>query len=145
MALSAEDREAIRETMARYCWHVDRAEWESWLGLFTPDGSWGAEGARPFEGGDALRKLAAGLAKKRQTSPAGRHYVTNHWIEEADGEARLRCYALVAIPGAGTIRTAGEFEVVLVKFAGDWRIRSLRFHPVAAASTPPTEATTVGG
>lgn len=143
LALRGEDRDAIREVMARYCWHTDHGDWEAWLGLFTADGSWSAEGGRPFEGQEALAKLVKGLAKKRETAAPSRHFIANEWIEAGSESATLRAYAAIITPGSGVVRTLGEYEASVVPTSDGWRLRRLHFRPIVleAPAASPAEAT----
>ncbi len=140
LALRSEDRDAIREVMARYCWHTDHGDWEAWLGLFTADGAWSAEGARPFEGREALAKLVKGLAKKRETAAPSRHFIANEWIEAGPDSATLRAYAAIIIPASGAVRTLGEYEASLVPTPGGWRLSRLHFRPVALGASAANSA-----
>jgi uncharacterized protein (TIGR02246 family) len=129
--LSASDRDAIRELMFRYAWHLDHAEWDAWLALFAPDGTWGSEGARPFVGREALAKLAAGLAKRREGAPPTRHFIATGRLQPSEAGARLQTYVMVVAPAAATIKTTGEYDVAFVRDGADWRIHSLIFTPAA--------------
>jgi uncharacterized protein (TIGR02246 family) len=140
LALKGEDREAIREVMARYCWHTDHGDWDAWLGLFTADGAWGAEGARPFEGQEALAKLVKGLAKKRETAAPSRHFIANEWIEAGPDSATLRAYAAIIVPGSGVVRTVGEYEASLILTPGGWRLRRLHFRPIVLETSAASPA-----
>jgi len=126
------DHEAIRDVMTRYCWHVDHAEWDSWLALFTLDASWGARGERAFEGRDAMMKLTNGLAKKYDPATSARHFTANLLIDLAGDRARLRTYLMTIQPSKEIVRL-GEYDIDLVRRDGKWLMRRLEFSPSGAA------------
>ena len=138
-ALTAEDREAVRDLMARYAWHLDHGAWDEWRALFAPDGRWGSEGDRPFVGQDALGKLAENLTKRREGAPPSRHFIVGGWLSAVAGGARLRTYVAVMLPASGEIKTVGEYDVTFVRAASGWRIRELLFVPVGAAAPAAAE------
>ena len=85
-----EDREAIKELTARYCWHVTRAEAQAVSELYTADGVFevpGPDGARIETVGRAaiLRRLSS--MTPGQVCPI----VGNHIIEVAGDEAAGTC------------------------------------------------------
>ena len=122
---------AIAEVMSRYCWHVDRGEWPEWLALFTDHAVWGMRGARPFEGREALTKLAAGLAKQATAGPPTRHFTSNLLVEANDDTASLRTYAMVIEVISGATIMVGDYELELVAQADGWRIARMIFNPAA--------------
>ena len=62
-SLSVEDRLAITELFARYCWCFDTADVEGFVALFAPDATYESHGGRRFVGHEAiggyLRQAAA--------------------------------------------------------------------------------------
>ncbi len=122
---------AIAEVMSRYCWHVDRGEWSEWLALFADHAVWGMRGARPFEGREALTKLAAGLAKQAAASPPTRHFTSNLLVEANEGTGSLQTYAMVVDATSGAITMVGDYEMELAVQAGGWRITRMIFNLAA--------------
>lgn len=72
--LTAEDRNEIRELIARYSHLEDSGAAEEWAELFTVDGSFTGGKGNIVQGREALRDFAA----KRWLRPEVREYV--HWI-----------------------------------------------------------------
>jgi len=50
-----EDIEAIKKLKASYCLHVDHANEEGWVSLFTEDAVWESDKFGRFEGREAIR------------------------------------------------------------------------------------------
>jgi len=123
----------VQEMIGRYCWHVDRGEWPEWLALFSEDAVWGARGSRLFEGMEALRKLATGLAKRAETAPPSRHIISNILVELGDEVATLRAYALVVNAPDGAVQTIGDYDMTLIRRGDGWRIARMIFNPAIAA------------
>ena len=62
MASVLKEKDAIHETIAKYCYHFDGGEFRKWLDLFTEDGIFDAdETAGIHTGKVALRALVDGL------------------------------------------------------------------------------------
>jgi len=131
--LSADDRLAIGELLAAYCYAIDLGRWETLPVLFTDDCRLdfgqtmgvheGRAGLRAFT--DSLR--AAGIRM--------RHYLTNV-VVSGDGErARAESYVLAFVGEPGDLhQTTGRYEDELVKRDGRWAIRVRR----AVIELPPT-------
>jgi len=62
--MADDDKNAIREVLAQYCFHLDADEFEAMAALFTPDGTWDT----------ALARAPAETASwpRRAASPRGR-------------------------------------------------------------------------
>jgi ketosteroid isomerase-like protein len=123
-----EDKEAIRELIARYCFHFDNGEFEAWLDLFTDDGVFdlGARGC--FAGRAALRKFLTNIPLT-DGQPLMRHFVTNVIIKVHGDGARADSYVLVVRGGDSVgISVAGRYEDRFVKVGGAWRFRERRVH-----------------
>ena len=131
--LSAEDRVAIGELLASYCYAIDLGRWETLPQLFTDDCrlDFGAT-MGVHEGREGLRAFTDSL---RAASIRMRHYLTNVVIA-GDGErARAESYVLAFVGEPGTLRqTTGRYEDELVKRGGRWAIRVRR----AVIELPPT-------
>ena len=54
-----EDIEAIKKLKANYCLHVDHANEEGWVALFTEDAVWDSDKFGRFEGREAIRAFYA--------------------------------------------------------------------------------------
>jgi len=131
--LSAEDRVAIGELLASYCYAIDLGRWETLPQLFTDDCrlDFGAT-MGVHEGREGLRAFTDSL---RSASIRMRHYLTNVVIA-GDGErARAESYVLAFVGEPGALhQTTGRYEDELVKRGGRWAIRLRR----AVIELPPT-------
>jgi len=124
MPSALEEKDAIREVLATYCFHLDAENFEAMAALFTEDGTWHTdfgkgtgragimEHARSLRGGDAPR-------------PRGLHLTTNIVIV-LDGEtAHVRSNWIVA-QNADTmpkVSSAGGYTDDMVKHNGHWLFR----------------------
>jgi SnoaL-like protein len=123
-----EDKDAIRELMAQYCFHFDNGEFEDWLQLFTTDGAFDLGVRGRFAGRDSLRQFLK-VIPLTNGLPMMRHCVMNS-IVRVDGErATARSYVVVVqggdVPG---ISVAGRYEDRLVKVAGTWQFIERKVH-----------------
>lgn len=120
-----EDKDAIRELVAEYCFRIDGAEWERWAELFTEDGRFGVSGMFEHQGRGNLVAFARTIPVNEKGSPGFRHCTLNHVIDVTGERATARCYfLLVQEAGAGEalrVNVAGRYEDELVKRAGRWR------------------------
>jgi hypothetical protein len=123
--LSTDDRLAIAEIMAAYCYAIDLGRWDDFPALFTEDcrldfGSL----MGPFEGREGIGRFVETMQRLGRFM---RHYTTN-MILKGDGErARSESYvlAITGSPGSSS-PTTGRYEDELVKVNGRWRIRVRR-------------------
>lgn len=121
MSSGLEEKDAIRELLARYCFHFDNGEFEQWLELFTEAAVFDLGGRGRFAGRDALREflkiipLTAGL-------PGMRHCVMNSIVAVAGNQATAQSYVIVVQGGDMVgISVAARYEDRLVKQGGAWR------------------------
>lgn len=121
---ATEDRDAIRDLYARYCWHIDTGAADEWADCFTDDGEFLVEGGEPLVGREALRAFAASL-----TTGGLHHMVLNEAIDIDGDAAAYRSSVLVVSHGA--IVTTGRAQDSLRRVDGSWRIASRRFRPDA--------------
>ena len=125
--LSADDRLAIHELLARYCRVIDFGLWDEFPSLFTPDCviDFG-ELMGTHEGPDGVRRLAGMIGG---TGLMMRHLVTNVIIDAAGTDrATTWCYVL-ALTGpdpANLMTTTGRYEDEVVKRHGRWLIERRR-------------------
>jgi len=79
-----EDREAIKELRARYCYLADAGEWKAWSGLFTDDAQGIFEGFGTADGREGFLKY--GIEVVAAQFPFLKHMVHNEIIE-VDGDS----------------------------------------------------------
>jgi uncharacterized protein (TIGR02246 family) len=114
-----DDRDAIRDVMARFTLYIDTGRAEEWAALFTPDGKLTVGNGEPVTGRAALEKLA-------HDTPAGstHHFFTDEVID-IDGDRAVCQYSLLVTRGQPpTIAMCGRNRDELVKVDGRWQVNS---------------------
>lgn len=124
MSLELEDKEAIRDTMARYCLYVDAGLNEKWLGLFTDDAVWDGGAWGKAVGREQLRALAEANVDGRAAGL--RHLNLNHVIElEGDGAHVIsHVFTLTGAGSAPRVMAIAFYDDRMVKISGHWRFKS---------------------
>jgi uncharacterized protein (TIGR02246 family) len=123
-ATASEDREEIRELLARYNHAVDSHQVEEWAGLFTDDGVFDS-GGRTLKGADELRSFA-------ESVPVGlRHVVANEIIDLDGDQATVRAYLFILAGKPAAIATTGVYEDEVRRVDGRWRFARRTFTPDA--------------
>ncbi len=103
-----EDRDAIKELTARYCWHVSHGEGEAVANLFTDDGALLTtdDSFRPVRGRDALVKFyRAAVNQPALALP----FIQNHIIDLHGDEASGTCGIEARFTRGGESVTAAGF------------------------------------
>lgn len=125
MPTAVEEKDAIRELLAEYCFRLDDGRFDEMAVLFAENGTWEtAFGAAT--GRAAIADLACDIrARAAETRPRGIHLVTNIAIALDGGTARVRSNWTVVqnSPEGPKIGSGGAYYDELVKEAGDWRFR----------------------
>ncbi|MBV9824491.1 MAG: nuclear transport factor 2 family protein [Alphaproteobacteria bacterium] len=125
MPTALEEKDAIREVMAEYCFRLDGGNFDSMAALFTEDGVWDtAFGAGTGRGGIAA--LARDIrARSGHDRPRGIHLVTNIVIDLDDDSARVHSNWIVVTnsPDGPKIGSGGGYVDHMVKQGGAWRFR----------------------
>jgi uncharacterized protein (TIGR02246 family) len=76
MSQAADDKDAIRELMARYCYALDACDFAGVAALFAADGEWTTSyGAA--RGRHAIEELLASIVPRPGEGPQRKHYITN--------------------------------------------------------------------
>ena len=137
-----DDRSEIANLIERYCWTVDRQQWDAWLQCFTDDGIFDVRGKQ--HKGHAPLKAYVGL--ELSAFALIRHLVHQPMIEvSGPTDATARCYFELrgtTVKGRD-FEALGSYEDQIVKTAKGWRfkLRKARFDYFA----PRGEAWTTGG
>ncbi|HVN87786.1 MAG TPA: nuclear transport factor 2 family protein [Candidatus Binatia bacterium] len=120
MATLLEEKDAIRELQARYCYYFDNAEFDRWLELWTPDGVFDLGTRGRVAGRDGLRKFLHSIPLTNG-SPMMRHCVMNPLIDITGDRAHAWCYVVVIHGGSPLgLTMAGRYEDQVVKTDGRW-------------------------
>ena len=126
--ISAIDRVAIHEVIARYAWALDTGDVEGFVACFWDDGRlvWDAfEQPQNWQGAAALRHFAD-FFRALPNSAGRQHHVSNVVVTAAaDGTATAKSYALVALrqgDGPHALHVMGWYEDTLRLERGEWRL-----------------------
>jgi hypothetical protein len=138
----AEEKEAIREVLAEYCFCLDGARFADMAALFTPIGVWDTAFGKGI-GRDGIESLVRKLHASR---PAGEnrrgvHLVTN-FVIKLDGEtAHVLSNWVVAqnSPTGPIVSAAGGYEDDMVKQDGTWKFRRRKIDRFIAADLHPPQ------
>jgi 3-phenylpropionate/cinnamic acid dioxygenase small subunit len=114
MSTLSEDRDEIRQLLARYNHLIDSHDEEGWPALFTDDAVFDP-GGDPLVGEEALRKFAASVP------PGLRHVVVNEVIDIEGDEAHARAYLLLFAGTPRALAMMGTYEDTLRRTEGGWR------------------------
>ena len=116
-----EDKDAIRELLHRYCFHMDEGRFAELAALFAPDGEWIA----PYRTATGPADIAAWLQQSVPPRPRRMHYVMNSIITIDGARATARSNYLVMVEGAdGPVPSVcGTYADVLMRQADGWRFQ----------------------
>ena len=130
MASILEEKEAIRDLMSSYCFHVDNGEFDKFAALFTTDATFEAGPQGKMQGREAIRKFIASVVPLRGEGPARKHCTMNHLISVNGSEARADSYIVVLLASENGIvaALAGRYEDLIVKQDGEWRFKVRKIH-----------------
>ena len=130
MASILEEKDAIRDLMSAYCFHVDDGEFDQFTALFTTDGTFEPGPQGKYQGRDAIRKFIASVVPRRGEGPARKHCTMNNMISVNGSEARANSYIIVLRESESGIipSLAGRYEDLLVKQDGEWRFKVRKIH-----------------
>jgi ketosteroid isomerase-like protein len=129
MSNALEEKDAIREVLAEYCFRLDGGDYDGMAALFTADGTWDtAFGAAT--GRAAIAQQARDIrARAGDNRPRAIHLVTNIVIALNGNEAEVRSNWTVVqnsppnSPGGPKIGSGGGYADRMVKQDGAWRFR----------------------
>ena len=128
MASVLEEKDAIRELMARYCFHFDNGEFDSWLDLFTPDGAFDLGAMGRFRGRESLQQFLTSLPLTNGVRMM-KHCVMNSIVSVIGDQATAQSYVVVVRGGEHlAISIAGRYDDQLTKTASGWRFRERKVH-----------------
>jgi uncharacterized protein (TIGR02246 family) len=122
MATDNDDKNAIREVLATYCFHLDADRFDEMAALFTEDGTWDTA----FGKGTGRAGIVA-QARSIATGPRlGRAHLTTNIVIQLDGDTATvqSNWAVVTNSDAGPkIGSAGAYADQMVKQNGRWYFR----------------------
>jgi len=120
----ADEKDAIRELLHRYCFCMDEGRFTDLAALFTDDGEWIA----PYRTAKGPTDIAAWLTQSVPSQPRRVHYVMNTIIDLDGAHATARSNYLVMVEGTyGPVPSVcGTYDDVLVKQPQGWRFQRRR-------------------
>ena len=128
MASVLEDKDAIRELLARYCFHFDSGDFDEWIDLFTPDGVFDVGPMGRFAEHVGLRQFLK-TVPLTDGLPQVKHCVMNSIVTVDGATATAQSYVVVISAGPPLgLTLAGRYEDRLVKTPHGWRFRERRAH-----------------
>jgi hypothetical protein len=131
-----EDREAIRELLARYCFLLDGYQLREFAALFTAGGEWISRNGTAV-GPQAIEELLRALVPEPAPGKRRKHFTTNLIIELSGDTATVVSNFLVMRDSeAGpAISVAGTYDDVVVRTSEGWKFKSRRLsHDIAGES-----------
>jgi hypothetical protein len=115
MGTLAEDRDEIRDLVARYCLYIDTGMTSEWADLWTDDGEFDIGGGTIVAGKDALRVHAGHM-------PAGTvHHLATNLVIDIDGDTAT-CEESTLLTSKGTIAMVARVHDQLKRVDGVWKL-----------------------
>jgi 3-phenylpropionate/cinnamic acid dioxygenase small subunit len=125
MPTALEEKDAIREVLAEYCFRLDDGRFAEMAALFTENGTWDTAFGRAT-GRAAIAELARSLRERAgDQRPRAAHLVTNISITLDGASARVRSNWTVVqnSPVGPRIGSGGAYRDELVKEHAQWLFR----------------------
>ena len=126
MTIKSDDRSAIVDLIARYCWLVDEGDGDGWAALWTKDGKFIGV-PTPLEGFDQLRQMPPGFYELGNGKL--RHVITNIVVDpgKTADDALVKGYSAVydIRAGAGKLMGFAKAHYTLIRQEGQWKIKAL--------------------
>jgi 3-phenylpropionate/cinnamic acid dioxygenase small subunit len=125
MRSALEEKDAIREVLAEYCFRLDDGRFAEMAALFTENGTWDTAFGRAT-GRTAIAELARDLRERAgDQRPRAAHLVTNISIALDGATARVRSNWTVVqnSPEGPRIGSGGAYQDEMIKVGGQWLFR----------------------
>jgi 3-phenylpropionate/cinnamic acid dioxygenase small subunit len=135
MPTAVEDKDAIREVLAEYCFRLDDGRFAEMAALFTEDGTWDTAFGKAT-GRGTIAELASSLRKcGEQPRPRAVHLVTNIAITLDEAHARVRSNWMVMqnSPQGPHLSSGGAYIDEMVRTDGRWLFRYRKIDRFIAA------------
>ena len=125
MASTLEEKEAIREVLAEYCFSLDDGRYDDMAALFTEDGTWDTAFGTA-KGRAEIAALARDIrARAGENRPRAIHLVTNI-VMALDGEratVRANWTVVQNSPTGPKVGSGGGYADQMAKEGGRWLFR----------------------
>src|ERR1700761_5729027 len=131
-----EDKDDIRELLARYCFLLDGYRLSEFAALFAADGEWISRNGKAM-GRDAIERLLRGLVPEPAPGKRRKHFTANIIIElSGDSATVVSNFLVVRDSEAGpVIAVAGTYDDIVVRTGEGWKFKSRRLsHDIAGES-----------
>jgi uncharacterized protein (TIGR02246 family) len=125
MPTAVEDKDAIREVLAEYCFRLDDSRFAEMAALFTEDGTWDTAFGKAT-GRAAIAELARSLRERTgDQRPRAVHLVTNIAIalDAATAQVRSNWMVMQTSPEGPKIGSGGAYRDEMVRQDGRWLFR----------------------
>ena len=135
MPTAVEDKDAIREVLAEYCFRLDDGRFAEMAALFTEDGTWDTAFGKAT-GRAAIAELASILrTRAEQPRPRAVHLVTNIVITLDAAHAQVRSTGRVMqnSPQGPRLGSGGAYLDEMVRRDGRWLFRYRKIDRFIAA------------
>jgi ketosteroid isomerase-like protein len=120
--METDDREAIRDLLARYNHAIDGRQLDTWVSLFTDDAIFEAQG-QVFKGAKELRTFADNW------EIVGRHVTANELIEVNGNEATVQAYVFLLTGSPPIVMGMGSYVDEVRRVDGRWCFAKRIFTP----------------
>jgi uncharacterized protein (TIGR02246 family) len=123
MTSAADEKDAIREVMARYCHAIDACKFAEVASLFAEDGEW-ITNYGSAKGRAEIEALITSVVPKPGEGPQRKHYITNIIIQlDGDKAQTASDYLVVRESEKGLLPVmGGRYNDSFVKRNGTWVI-----------------------
>jgi len=131
-----EDKDAIRELLARYCFLLDGYRLDEFAALFTADGEWISRNGTA-KGPAEIEKLLRGMVPEPAPGRRRKHFTANIIVDLAgDSATVISNFLVVRDSEAGpAIAVAGTYDDIVVRTGQGWKFKSRRLsHDIAGES-----------
>ena len=135
MPTAVDEKDAIRELLAEYCFRLDDGRFAEMAALFSEDGTWDTAFGKAT-GRAAIADQARSLRERAgDQRPRGIHLVTNISIALDGASARVRSNWTVVqnSPEGPKIGSGGAYHDQMVKQGGRWLFRYRKIDRFIAA------------
>ena len=122
MSNTADEKDAIRELMARYAQSLDAGRFTEVAGLFAEDGVWTTTYGTA-QGRAEIAAMFERVVPRRGEGPQRKHYITNIIVTLAGDTARAVSDYLVVRESEGGLLPVmgGTYRDTFVKRSGTWQ------------------------
>jgi hypothetical protein len=121
MSSALQDKDAIREVLAEYCFCLDGGRFAEMAALFAPDGTWDTAFGKATGRAD-IEALANRIASRAGPRPRGVHLVTNIVIKLAGDRALVASNWALAqnSPNGPIVSSGGAYADEMIRLDGHW-------------------------